>query len=414
MTITMNNIRPLTIEEMKQMVTTTSSLTFTTTSKEETYQWIEDTLFNIRYRKLNKKNRGIVRNYVIKMTGYSSTQTSELIKRFKEKGEIKIKEYARHKFPRTYDVQDIALLATVDEAHGCISGPATRTILERECHVYGQEEFTTLSKISPSHIYNLRDTFLYREKTKRFQKTQARHVSIGERRKPRPDGQPGYVRVDSVHQGDSHFGAKGVYHINLVDEVLQWEIVVCVEKISERFMIPALEAALQHFPFVIHNFHADNGSEYINHQVADLLNRMNIKLTKSRSRKSNDNALVESKNGSRIRKELGYGHIPQKHAGSINEWYQTYYNIYLNYHRPCGFGEEVIVNAKTGKRKRRYPYQDYQTPYDKLKSLPNAKQYLRSGITFEMLDKVAYAMSDTQFALKTKAAKSKLFSAINS
>lgn len=348
------------------------------------------------------------------MTGYSTTQISELIKRCKEKGEVKIKTFSRHKFPRMYELKDIGLLAEVDDAHGCISGPATRTILAREYEVFGREEFARISKISPSHIYNLRSTNLYRDKTKRFQKTQARQVPIGERRKPDPCGKPGSVRVDSVHQGDSASGAKGVYHINLVDEVLQWEIVVCVEKISERFMVPALEAALSQFPFRIQNFHADNGSEYINHQVAKLLNRMNVKLTKGRPRKSNDNALAESKNGSRIRKELGYGYIDQKHAGLINKWYQEYYNIYLNYHRPCGFGKEVVVNKKTGKRKRRYPYQDYQTPYDKLKSLPDAKQYLKSDISFEILDKVAYAMSDTEFAQKMKISKLKLFSSFNS
>ena len=49
-------------------------------------------------------------------------------------------------------------------------------------------------------------------------------MTIGERRRPDPQGQPGYLRVDTVHQGDRP-GAKGVYHINAVDEVTQWQIV---------------------------------------------------------------------------------------------------------------------------------------------------------------------------------------------
>jgi transposase InsO family protein len=69
---------------------------------------------------------------------------------------------------------------------------------------------------------------------------------------------------------------------------------------------------MEAFPFVIQGFHADNGSEYINQRVAERLNKLLIEFTKSRSRPTNDNALVESKNGAVVRKHLGYAHIPQK------------------------------------------------------------------------------------------------------
>ena len=99
-------------------------------------------------------------------------------------------------------------------------------------------------------------------------------------------------------------GIKGLYHINAVDEVSQFEIVCAVEKISERYLIPVLEQLLDQFPFIILGFHADNGSEYINRHVVKLLKKLLIELTKSRARHANDNALVESKNGSIIRKHL--------------------------------------------------------------------------------------------------------------
>lgn len=84
------------------------------------------------------------------------------------------------------------------------------------------------------------------------------------------------------------------------------------EEISEQYLIPVLETLLQAFPFKIKGFHSDNGSEYINQRVAQLLKKLHIGFTKSRSRHSNDNALVESKNGAVIKKILGYIHIPQK------------------------------------------------------------------------------------------------------
>ncbi|MES9905680.1 MAG: hypothetical protein ABW168_23775 [Sedimenticola sp.] len=76
----------------------------------------------------------------------------------------------------------------------------------------------------------------------------------------------GYIRIDTVHQGDWD-GVKGVYHVNAVDEVTQFEGVASVERISERYLIPVLESLIDSFPFIIKGFHADNGSKYINRHV---------------------------------------------------------------------------------------------------------------------------------------------------
>lgn len=107
-----------------------------------------------------------------------------------------------------------------------------------------------------------------------------------------------------MHQGDFDL-EKGVYHINLVDEVTQIEYVGCVKVISEYFLLPLLEELLKTFPFRIFGFHSDNGSEYINYQVSKMLQKMLVEQTKSRSRRTNDNALVEGKNGAIVRKYLG-------------------------------------------------------------------------------------------------------------
>ena len=173
-----------------------------------------------------------------------------------------------------------------------------------------------LATISVAHLYNLRKRSGYQRQRQVWTKTRPVTIAIGERRAPAPNNQPGYLRVDSVHQGDQD-GVKGVYHINAVDCVTQYEGVATCERISEAFLIPVLEALLQSFPFVILGFHSDNGSEYINHHVAKLLNKLLIEeQTKSRSRHSNDNAQAESKNGAIVRKHLGYSHIPQRFASS--------------------------------------------------------------------------------------------------
>ena len=212
-----------------------------------------------------------------------------------------------------------------------------------------------------------------------------------------------------MHQGDLD-GEKGVYHINAVDEVTQFEVVVSVERISEVYLIPALEHLLASFPFVIRGFHADNGSEYINRRVARLLEKLRIEFTKSRARHSNDNALVECKNGHVVRKLLGHAHIPQRWAGLLNDFHRQHLNPYVNYHRPCLFPQ--TVTDKTGKQRKRYPYESLMTPYEKLKSIADAKTYLKPGLSFAILDDVAYRISDNAAADALQQARRTLFTTI--
>lgn len=410
----MHNTRSITAPEITRFLTSTEAVAFQARNREETYAWIEETLREVQYRKADRETKGLIRKYTQKITGYSRAQVARLVRQFQATNRVRFRAYRRHRFSRTFTDHDVSLLARVDQSHTLLSGPATKHILEREYLVYGKPEFERLASISVSHLYNFRHLRLYREATRVFVKTRPVQIPIGERRKPAPNGEPGYLRVDSVHQGDDHEGNKGVYHINLVDEVLQWELVVCVAGISERFLVPALEAVLDQFPFVLRGFHADNGSEFINHTVARILEKLRMDLTKSRPRHSNDNGLIETKNGSVIRKHLGYGHIPQRHAAPLDAWYRVWFNVYLNFHRPCAFGTEVVVNAQTGKRKRVYRQEDYQTPYEKLKSLPNPERYLKPGVKFEQLEERAYALSDTEFAEQMQKAKQQLFSSIRS
>jgi len=81
-----------------------------------------------------------------------------------------------------------------------------------------------------------------------------------------------------------------------------------------------LEALLLALPFPVLGFHSDNGSEYINRNVVALLNKLHISdFTKSRARRSNDNALVEGKNASVVRKWFGHDHIPQRFAPQVTD-----------------------------------------------------------------------------------------------
>jgi transposase InsO family protein len=398
------------IEQVRQFLGGSEALEFRALSVGEKYNWIEEVLIRFSYHRLKRAEKGVIRRYIERITSYSRSQVSRLITQYKRRGRLKWMPYRRHRFPRKYTPADVRLLAKTDELHGCLSGPATKKIMGREYEVYGHTEFENISLISVAHLYNLRRSNAYRGITRRFTKTKPAVSRIGERSKPEAKGKPGYIRIDTVHQGDMN-GGKGVYHVNAVDEVTQWEIVASVERISEAYLVPVLETMLLQFPFVPRGFHSDSGSEFVNYTVARLLNKMLIRFTKSRPRHSNDNGLVESKNGSVVRKQLGYAYIPQMCAEPINRFNEEFFNPYINFHRPCFFPVPVI--DLKGKLKKTYPYGEVMTPYEKLKSLPQAESYLRPSVTFEGLEIIANQMSDNQFAERMVNARSNLFKQIS-
>ena len=399
-----------TMKQIEEFLEGNSGIEFKRIAGSEQYQWIESVLRRFNYPKLGRVEKGVIRRYLLKVTGYSRAQASRLIGRFNQEGELKPKEYLRHRFAGKYTGADMVLLAKTDGLHGFLSGPATKKILEREYREFGHEEYRNISQISVAHLYNLRKKNARLGLGKTFTKTKPVASQIGERAKPDPQGLPGHLRVDTVHQGDSG-GLKGVYHINAVDEITQWQAVVSVEKISEAHIIPAIEEMLTEFPFVIRGFHSDNGSEFVNHSALDLLNRLLIRFTKTRPRHSNDNGLVETKNGWVIRKQLGYWHIPQWYAGELNDYYREFFNPYINFHRPCLF--PVTITDSKSKMKKKYPYEEVMTPYEKLKSLPEAGKCLAPGVTWEKLDAIANEMSDNEFAERMVKARSNLFDRIS-
>jgi len=392
-------------EQIAAFLDGSAEVTFRLESRAETYAWMQATLVQQQYWSCAKKERGEIRALLSKLSGKSLPQVTRLIRRQREEGQIRVHAARHPAFPVKYTPADLALLIEVDRAHGWLGGPATCMILQREWTVFGKREYANLAEISASHLYNLRNSVAYRQATRDIHHTEPSGVRIGERRRPDPNGIPGYLRVDSVHQGDWE-GLKGVYHINAVDAITQWEVVGCTERISEQFLIPILEAMLHQFPFLLRGFHVDNGSEYVNHTVAKLLNGLLVEFTRSRPNRSSDNALVEGKNGAVIRKHIGYGHIPAEHAEQIQRFYTAYFNPYLNYHRPCGFA--LVGYDERGRRKRRYRAGDYATPYQKFRSLPEGYRCLKEGLTWALLDQFAYAISDTEAARRMQHAKSEL------
>lgn len=414
MNLIMNDSEITTVAEIRTFLTASIGLQFRGKRKKEVYEWIEDVLVKFEYLSVKKKHKSIIRKYLKKMTGYSKPQLNRIILQYKKTGTIVVATYERHTFTTRYSTADIVLLAKTDELHDFPNGALIKRALERMHSIYGKQEYENISHISVMHIYNLRQSPAYLRITKRYEKTKPHVVNIGLRKKPVPNGKPGYFRVDTVHQGDGRDGSngryeKGVYHIHFVDEVTQFDYVGAVEKISEAYLIPQLTEIIEVCPFVVRGFHSDNGSEYVNAIVARLLNKLLIEFTKSRSRRSLDNALVEGKNNAIIRKWMGYGFINRHEAAQINEFYFGCFHEYINYHRSCGFARDIEDSKKKGRIKKVYKYEDYLTPYEKLKSLPDWKQYLKDGITPKDLETIAMRKTDNEMAQEVQTNRYQLF-----
>jgi hypothetical protein len=413
MVINMNEERIDTIEQIEQFLDASASIEFSASGDDsERYGHISRVLKRFDYPRRNKRERGVLLKYLQHTSGYSRAQVTRLVTRWQRNRLAKVPLAKRYggpavPFARKYTPGDIALLVEMDKANEDVCGPAIAHLLQRAYRTYGDRRYERLATLSVSHLYNLRKSTGYRAQRKNFTATRPVCNAIGVRKAPGPEGRAGFVRIDTVHQGDLD-GVNGVYHITCVDAVSQWQVEACVQGISEAHLLPVLALIIDQFPFVVLGFHSDNGSEYINRQVAEMLEKLRIEQTKSRSRHSNDNALAESKNASVVRKHMGYSHIPQQFAKPINAFYLETFNPWLNLHRPCLFATSV-TNAK-GKIVKRYRHEDVKTPLECLAQLSlNNLATFKPGISLAALQLQASSQTDLAAAQTMQRAKRKLF-----
>ncbi|MEO7955020.1 MAG: integrase [Polaromonas sp.] len=415
----MDETKLCTIAQLQEFLDATPEVSFSGAvggGDTQRYEHISRVLRRFDYPQRGKRERGVVLAYLRRTSGYSRSQITRLVVRWEGNRLASTPLSKRYctptaPFARKYTGADIELLVEMDRANEDVCGPAIAHLLQRAHRVYGDARYERLAGLSVSHLYNLRKSAGYQAQRVSLSKTRPVCNPIGERRAPRPNGRAGWVRIDSVHQGDFD-GVKGVYHITCVDASSQWQVQACVEGISEAYLLPVLELVIGQFPFEIEGFHSDNGSEYINHKVAKMLEKLRIEQTKSRSRHSNDNALAESKNASVVRKHMGYSHIPKKYAQPINAFYEGVFNSWLNLHRPCLFATEA-VSAK-GKIVKRYKNADVKTPLECLALLDEKGLVtFKEGQTLQALQAQAREKTDLAAAQEMQQAKADLFELFN-
>ncbi|CAM2198499.1 Integrase catalytic domain-containing protein (plasmid) [Paraburkholderia kururiensis] len=411
MIIDVNESQIRSLDQVRAILDGTHTLDFApAASPGERHEWVAQVLRRFRYNQLKRPHRGLLLRYLRRFSGFSRAHMTRLVQRWKRGQRLSwVKGTPANAFARSYTDEDVFTLAETEREYGRLSGPAMVVVLRRMYQVYNDERFERLQHLSASHLYNLRRSQAYRLQHTVYTKTQAnpKGAAIAVRRAPAPENRPGFIRIDSVHQGNTE-EHRGVYHINAVDCVTQWEVVATVPSLTREDMLPVLRAMLEQFPFTILGFHSDGGTEYINYEVAAMLEKERIEFTRSRPRRCNDNALAESKNGNVVRRQFGYSHVPADWAKEFNAFCVELLNPFLNFHRPCLFGTEVPDPKKPGRTRRVHRPEDVMTPLDKLASVPGADDFLRKGITLDQLKELARSQTDVEAARQVRLARERL------
>ena len=192
-----------TLDEVRDFMAGSAPVDFRFVERADAYGFVRRVLVRTRYVRLSRSDKGLLRRFLVKVTGFSRAQIGRLISQYRATGRIEDRRRGpKRPFPRRYTKADIGLLAEVDETLGGLCGAVTRRMMQRQYAVFGDARFERLAGLSNSHLYRLRRSTTYRRRRLTVAKTRSTQVRIGERRKPHPAGRPGFLRVDSVHQGD--------------------------------------------------------------------------------------------------------------------------------------------------------------------------------------------------------------------
>ena len=141
----MQKAESLTLEQMREFLAASEELDLALARRTEIYDLVERTLRKQRYLELTKKDKGVVRRYLAKLSGRSLPQITRLIRQYRQSGAVRVSQPRRRRFPTRYTADDIALLAAVDAAHEGLSGPAVRSHPVAGIHRLQQGRLPTVS-----------------------------------------------------------------------------------------------------------------------------------------------------------------------------------------------------------------------------------------------------------------------------
>jgi hypothetical protein len=175
---------------------------------------------------------------------------------------------------------------------------------------------------------------------------------------------PGYCETDTVAHCGGNLSGAFIHSYNFVDIATSWSEQVAAWGMGEKASVDALTNVMGRFPFKVLGIDSDSGGEYINHHLWRFCTRNSIEFTRSRPGKKNDNAYVEQKNYTAIRRVVGYHRLDTLHQLDImNRLYDGPLRLYMNYFQPTRKRKSKEYNPSSGKARKFYF--EAKTPYQR-------------------------------------------------
>jgi hypothetical protein len=188
--------------------------------------------------------------------------------------------------------------------------------------------------------------------------------------------EPGFLEVDLVaHCGDSVAGSFA-HTLTLTDVASGWTECIALVVRESSLVVDALERLRTSMPFPLRGIDTDNGSEFINEALVDYCSKHSIKFTRSRPYHKNDQAWIEQKNGSVVRRLVGYGRLEGLRAAEGLGRLYTASRLFVNFFQPSfKLKEKVRVGARVTKR-----YHAPETPCARLLAWPTIDEPMKERL----------------------------------
>jgi len=352
-----------------------------------------------RYQKSSKKEKIVMLNEFIQITGYNRSYAAQILRKKKVLGYLTIDDKRikytisgkKKKKKKHYD-QDVllALNQLWEEADSICSkrlAPFLTELIE-VLEKYGEINLTRevkekLLTISPATIDRLLAPIRKKQQIKGKSTTRPGSLlkkSIPIRTFSEWDNKrPGFFEVDLVSHDGGNLRGDVIQSVNFTDIATGWMEMVAVKNKAQRWVFAGIKAIKKRLPFPILGFDSDNGSEFINDELLRYCEKQHITFTRSRPYRKNDSCYIEQKNWSVIRRTVGYGRYDtDKELRLLNKLY-GYLRLYVNFFQPV---RKLVKKERIGSRiKKRYDVA--QTPYRRVLACPDISEEIKMKLKRE-------------------------------
>lgn len=339
-----------------------------------------------RYFRATKKEKSIILQEFCLNTGYEHKYAIKKLRKVFLHPKKKNEKQKRKKVSQYMMIQatvkhvwDVADFPSATRLHAILPELVKRGIQYDEIHPNALQQ-TMLARISISSIDRMLQSEIRTRRRRINGQTKAGKLKyeIPLAIDSEPVTKPGVLEIDLVvHCGESAMG-DFINTLNATDRITDWYEAEAIMGKSQRAVEAAMEEIEKRLPYPLTGIDSDNGTEFINGNMKRYAQRRNITFTRSRPYKKNDNAHIEQKNFTHVRKIIGYARFDTKEQQAMmNELYRNELRLYINYFQPS---QKLIKKERVGSRIKRI-YDKPKTPYQRVLESTDVTERVKQQLT---------------------------------